>query len=538
MSWLLIFLALNSIQVLGNNLSQTANSSTIILDSNASKSSSTRKPRVTILMHGQMARPRCGDKAGQWATAEAQHRSLFTPLTQRGFDVHLLVATNHCDNLKSSSSSNELSWESLIRRHYSPVLKGLFLDNCDSELDKRCLIHRVLLLWDRQRSEKENKHDWVLFARPDIVFKDRGAELILRMFPESENRIMWPYKCEPVAWRNWRCVVDTLMAIPAGSFSAYRSTCLGYEACYPESHQKTKLNILRFDKGGGYLYSGHACYRCVELAQRHYNDSRLAETSYSTVNATDISTKLPLIPPRDDLVFFGMNLIGDDFGAFNLINHPIYASAITAATHVADNSSAEVPLENDGAVTQDVAIQWEPGAAVVACKASCKEAIGCRAWSAGENALALESRDLACAQNDVLRKNADNAEDNSVLKSEIPAVVESSATMKFVAKLKNLGASEHGPICVLKLDNKPVTPPATGSGYPNYGQSKLSYNHCGDASPQVVSGVMGTSSTSSRNFIDLSKLRLDFAFDAQMSANARSRAGENPYYTLMSRTGQ
>ena len=283
-------------------------------------------------MQGQMARPHCSNKARQWDAVKSQHNSLFKPLKNRGFDVDLLLATNRCDCSVKSKCGKEPSWESLIRTHYSPVLKGLYLDNCNSEVDKRCLMHRVLLLWDQQMrdtaggfrdygmspegSELFNSLDWILFTRPDIVFKARGAELVLGMIPVgmvpgSDKRIMWPFKCEPDAWNKWQCVADTLVALPAVSLEAYRSTCLGYLACRPDAQQREKLNILRFDNGGGAHigggYSGHACYRCVKLANARFRDS----------NRTDSDPKASakaegVMPPQDDQVWFGVVLTGDN----------------------------------------------------------------------------------------------------------------------------------------------------------------------------------------------------------------------------------
>jgi len=368
--------------------------------------SSARKARVTILMQGQMARPHCYGKARQWDAIKSQHNSLFKPLKNRGFDVNLLLATNRCDNDKSKSGK-EPSWESLIRTHYSPVLKGLYLDNCNYEVNNRCLMHRVLLLlWDRHVSDEAdgskysgvlrkgerqvNALDWVFFTRPDMVFKARGAELVLAMISNSEKRIMWPFKCEPDAWNAWECVADTLVAVPTVSLAAYRSACLGYAACYPEAHEKAKLNIHHFDNGAGahiaYGYSGHACYRCVKLAKARFHDSRTMDSQVLKVNATATSILYPL----DDQVWFGEYLLGDDYSAFNLMSHPVYASVLAAATQSADDSSLNVTSETSKAAADVFAIKWEPIVAATACKAACKEAVGCRAWSAGASADALE----------------------------------------------------------------------------------------------------------------------------------------------------
>jgi len=63
---------------------------------------------------------------------------------------------------------------------------------------------------------------------------------------------------------------------------------------------------------------------------------------------------------------------------------------MATATHVADNFSTNESSVTAAAAAQFVATKWDPVAAAAACKAACKEAVGCRAWSAGASALALE----------------------------------------------------------------------------------------------------------------------------------------------------
>lgn len=109
-----------------------------------------------------------------------------------------------------------------------PVLTDVLLGNCDGARDKRCLIHRVLLLWDRQLKDdvgslsssggatsggrRVHAHDRVLFKRPDVLYNAPGAEMVLAMVAGSPNRITWPFKCEDGALKSWWCVADTFVA--------------------------------------------------------------------------------------------------------------------------------------------------------------------------------------------------------------------------------------------------------------------------------------------------------------------------------------
>jgi hypothetical protein len=387
-----------------------------LLDGEASPSSSHRA-RVTILMHGQTARPHCGNKARQWEAVESQHKGLFEPLASRGFDVNLLLATNHCGS--ETTASGGVSWESQLREHYGPVMTDVLLDNCHDARERRCLIHRVLLLWDRQLKEdagglsspgglggsrRVHIHDRVLFTRPDMLYKARGREMVLAMVAGSPNRITWPFKCEDDAWKSWRCVADTLVALPAAALAAYRGACLGHVGCHPEAHQGGGAqHMLRFDHGGGGHvaggYSGHACYRCAELAVMRFRESRLSELKggpFATAAAG--SAKPPPPSPLLDQVWFGVDLVGGDYRALNLKDHPAYATAVAAAVRATEGgveATAEaaplaVAAARAAAAARVAAAQWQPAAAAAACEAACKEAAGCRAWSAGAGAHVLE----------------------------------------------------------------------------------------------------------------------------------------------------
>jgi hypothetical protein len=346
------------------------------------------RARVTILMHGQTARPHCSNRPRQWDAIQSQHKSLFDPLKGRGFEVNLLLATNRCSASEATGGGGVMSWESQLRKHYGPILTDLLLDNCDGARDNRCLIHRVLLLWDRQLKERVDgsskggqaiyEHDRVLFTRPDMLYKARGSEMVLAMVAGSHNKMTWPFKCEDEAWKSWQCVADTLVTLPALSLAAYRSACLGHLACHPEAHQGGGPHMLRFDhSGGGHIakgYQGHACYRCVKLATMRYREARDSKAEGNPMKAPPA--------PLSDQVWFGVHLTGNDFRAFSLQDNTAYAAAVSKAVRAAEAAT-------DASTN---AVQWQPAAAASACESACKEAVSCRAWSAGAGvrSLALE----------------------------------------------------------------------------------------------------------------------------------------------------
>jgi hypothetical protein len=351
------------------------------------------RARVTILVHGQTARPHCSNKPRQLEAIQSQHKSLFGPLKSRGFEVNLLLATNRCSASEATGGGGVMSWESQLRKHYGPILTGLLLDNCDGARDKRCLINRVLLLWDRQLKERTEgsfigsqliyEHDRVLFTRPDMLFKSRGSEMILAMVAGSQNNMTWSFKCEDGAWKSWQCVADTLVSLPALSLAAYRSSCLGHMACHPEAHQGGGPHMLRFDNGGGGHiskgYHGHGCYRCVKQATMRYLADRTSQVEDIPTTSSSNSTNAPAASLRDQ-VWYGVHLTGNDFRVFSLQDNPVYAAAVSTDAYAAKDVSVSTN-----------ATQWQPSAAASAYESACKEAVSCRAWSAGADVRSLAS---------------------------------------------------------------------------------------------------------------------------------------------------
>jgi len=50
------------------------------------------------------------------------------------------------------------------------------------------------------------------------------------------NTFAWPHRCESSAWTQWRCVADTLVAIPGNFFRAYFAQCLGKVGCHADAY--------------------------------------------------------------------------------------------------------------------------------------------------------------------------------------------------------------------------------------------------------------------------------------------------------------
>ena len=92
---------------------------------------------------------------------------------------------------------------------------------------------------------------------------------------------------------------------------------------------------------------------------------------------------------------------------------------------------------------------------------------------------------------------------------------------------------------MFKLDYTPMTPSVTSSNIEYYGETKQPTSRNGShrkITPQVVSGVIGTSSTSVGHFMELGSLKLNFVWNVTRNVNPRN--GNNPYYTLMSEHGE
>jgi len=222
-----------------------------------------RHSRITVILYGQTARPNCVNKAKQFEAIRSQRRELFTPLQAKGFEVEALLATNACGE----------GWAGELRRAYGDYLTDLALDNCKGAKDQRCLLHRALQLWDRQRRDGDTgprSRDLVLLTRPDMLWFSRGPELVVALVHlASQKKFVWPFKCEDDAWDHWKCVADTAVALPARMLAAYRHVCLGRVSCHPDARgdgQKLFFDNERshakgYGVGGG--YSGHGCYRCM-----------------------------------------------------------------------------------------------------------------------------------------------------------------------------------------------------------------------------------------------------------------------------------
>ena len=154
------------------------------------------RSRVTVILFGQTV---CSDLERQFLAIHSQLQSLFKALHLRGFEVRGVLATNDCGR-----TSQGVSWEHEVRRHYGAALHALALVNCTGFLEQRCLayvsfiiqsfncavfenIHTPLLLCLRvlqralrlydEMAHSPQRGDVVILTRPDIAFKERGYEL-------------------------------------------------------------------------------------------------------------------------------------------------------------------------------------------------------------------------------------------------------------------------------------------------------------------------------------------------------------------------
>ena len=225
------------------------------------------KPKITVLIYGQTARPNCGNLGKQMEAIKSQRRELFRPLEEKGFTVKAILATNSCPPV------GDKHWHMQLREAYGEHLTDLTLDTCNGAKDRRCLLHRALQMWDDQQNETGvGSQDLVLMTRPDIMWLSRGPELVVALAHLASNgHFVWPFKCEGNAWNHWQCVADTAVALPAPKLAAYRKFCLGMVSCHPDSRGDGSWRTFDdprahggYGVGGG--YSGHGCYRCMTKA--------------------------------------------------------------------------------------------------------------------------------------------------------------------------------------------------------------------------------------------------------------------------------
>jgi hypothetical protein len=83
------------------------------------------------------------------------------------------------------------------------------------------------------------------------------------------GRLTWPFTCEKKAWQEWKCVADSLVAVPAPALPHFRTSCLGHSSCHPDASLSGNSSpIPRFDSNSGGAsigagFSGHGCFRCA-----------------------------------------------------------------------------------------------------------------------------------------------------------------------------------------------------------------------------------------------------------------------------------
>jgi hypothetical protein len=246
---------------------------------------------VTIIMHGQSARPRCSDRAAQISAFANQRNRLVRPLHARGLGVRVLVATNDCPD---DPALNHPKWRDTVVAGYRSGLANVTFDSCAKDPSRRCLLRRALELWDAvaARYPAEVATGVVLLTRPDLDWLVQGPELALALVGIAlrQGKMAWPYRCEAAAFDGWGCVVDTAVALPARLLAPYRQECLGRVSCHPEAGAappQVSPTAAAGNSGGdggsgaapprifapynhGYDvangYSGHGCARCVGLA--------------------------------------------------------------------------------------------------------------------------------------------------------------------------------------------------------------------------------------------------------------------------------
>jgi len=257
-----------------------------------------RKPRCTFLMFGQVARPHCGGQLQQLEAVDSQVQEILEPLDSIGFDVSVILATNSCGG----------EWNLSLRTAYARFLSSVTLDDCSSSKDHRCLLRRALGLWDAlQRGDRAGDHDIVVLTRPDMLWRHgRGSGLVVAMAHLASNgQFAWPFRCEDAAWNRWKCVADTIVALPAARLAAYRKSCLGMLSCHPDGRDDGIIKMfddpggrrVGYDISGG--YSGHGCYRCMEQAiTRATSGGNITSSSLAGTNLGFALEESLIVNPR------------------------------------------------------------------------------------------------------------------------------------------------------------------------------------------------------------------------------------------------
>jgi len=293
-------------------------------------------PAATVLLFGHTGCRRGSDaRARQLAAVASQVQLWFEPLAAKGFKVTVLVATNGHDRAgtaaaaaatygKGATGENQggdargdghddgcgPAWATALRHAYGHFLGRLVLDDCDDYPAKRCLLRRVLDLWDEATNAMAATEatavaagpaagpaaklavkaaaaealakrpayrpgDVVLLGRPDLAFKaPRGSALSLALVADRDA-LAWAHKCEDFAWERFRCVADALVSVPAPAFRGFRSACLGTRTCHPDAGAEplprgrtpNPLPERAFNGSSAFLVadSGHGCLACAAL---------------------------------------------------------------------------------------------------------------------------------------------------------------------------------------------------------------------------------------------------------------------------------
>jgi|MDSY01.2.fsa_nt_gb hypothetical protein len=259
--------------------------------------------KLAVLVFGQTARSpeRQGTtlctKAAQDAqlAAIATQRSTLESLSSKsqGLTVDLFVASNDCGSKvekkkqkqkkkkkkKTLEEEEESAWAKVVKDSYGQLLRASAIANCDEENNPatRCFLRRALdLMRNYQNSHRAVRYDSVLLLRPDLFFKGDQGQILVHDLLATKGASAWPFKCEPTAWREWKCVSDTVFSIPGNQFPTFASTCLGTDGCYAELGPYANITLTEYTvmKRGApsagsfgapdYLrYSGHSCYRCM-----------------------------------------------------------------------------------------------------------------------------------------------------------------------------------------------------------------------------------------------------------------------------------
>ena len=210
-------------------------------------------------MYGQSARGKklCSAAARKKQLVASQSQAeIFHKLAQQEhFEVAILIATNDCGS----------GWDKDLEAAYAPYLKEIRFRKSASSKQHKNLAPIALEMLDQYKEH----YDMVLRVRPDLLFTStRGFDLVSAMV-KDRTRFTWPNKCEHVAWSNWLCANDAMVAMPSGSgLEALRRRCFGHSSCIPEL-SLTPNKPPRFDSVhssadiASHTYSDHGCFRCA-----------------------------------------------------------------------------------------------------------------------------------------------------------------------------------------------------------------------------------------------------------------------------------